>query len=105
MSKQNKNQQEKPTPVLPLDQVIPNTSPHHISVDIIDETLGQARKEIEKIQQDLPRAEKQVEQGKAIVDNLKLRYTVLDAQFKTLSALKAKIVELDVPASLAEPAA
>jgi len=92
----NKPQRAKHAPVLPLDQVIPDTKPHHVSVDIIDESVAAANRQLEAFKVELAKAEKQVRDSQTHLENLKTQYYALDNTTKSFQALRARIVQLDV---------
>ena len=93
---QSNKPRAKHAPVLPLDQVIPDTKPHHVSVDIIDESVAAANRQLETFKVELAKAEKQVRDSQSHLENLKTQYYALDNTTKSFQALRARIAQLDV---------
>ncbi len=93
----------KPQVTLPLTEVIPSTTPHHVSHDVIEEAIKQGEDVIKELstkfkagQENMQNILKQQEETKKYLDTIQINATVVKSQVDAFKEALKKIKDLEI---------
>jgi septal ring factor EnvC (AmiA/AmiB activator) len=95
---------KKPTVSLPLTDVIPSDTPHHVAYDVIKEAIKQGEDKLADLmqkfeagQKNLANLQKQLEDTKKFIENVQVNHVAVKSQVDAFKEALKKIADLDVP--------